>query len=101
MTTIEKQIQTIYVAYYGRPADPAGLDYWQQQLTLSRGDLSTIIDAFGNSAEFVARYGNLNNTDLINNLYLQSFGRPGEADGAAADDVGLLVVHGSSNTQRP
>ena len=40
-------IQSLYVAYYGRPADPAGLEFWANLLDQAEGDLSGIINAFG------------------------------------------------------
>jgi S-layer protein len=45
------QIQKAYIAYYGRPADPAGQDYWATQLDKAGGNLDVIINAFGNSVE--------------------------------------------------
>lgn len=83
------QIQTIYIAYYGRPADPVGLAFWCGRLDEAGGNLDAIIDAFGSSAEFIDNYGDLNSTDLVNNLFVQIFGR--NADQAGRDFfVGLL-----------
>ena len=31
-TTNKDLIQKLYIAFYGRPADPGGLRYWAQQL---------------------------------------------------------------------
>ncbi|TEA69485.1 sugar ABC transporter ATP-binding protein, partial [Allopusillimonas ginsengisoli] len=42
------EVQKIYIAYYGRPADPVGLNFWAGKLDAAAGDLSEIIDAFGN-----------------------------------------------------
>jgi len=39
-------IQSLYVAYYGRPADPQGLEFWATLLDKSEGDLNGIINAF-------------------------------------------------------
>ena len=57
--------QTLYVAYYGRPADRAGLNYWADEIDANGVD--AMVNAFGNSAEFEARFGNLSNEQLINN----------------------------------
>ncbi|MCQ4254424.1 DUF4214 domain-containing protein [Stutzerimonas stutzeri] len=62
-------IQSLYVAYYGRPADPAGLEFWANTLELNTGDIQVILPDFGNSPEFVKRFGNMDNTSLIDNLY--------------------------------
>jgi len=44
-------VQKIYIGYYQRPADPAGLIYWAERLDGSGGNLNEIIEAFANSAE--------------------------------------------------
>lgn len=77
------RVQLMYVAYYGRPGDPGGIDFWASRLRDSGGDLAGIIDAFGNSAEFNKRFGGLANDTLVNTLYLQLFGR--NADRAGLD----------------
>jgi len=75
-------IQQLYIAYYGRPADPSGLAYWADRLEDSDGNLGSVISAFATSGEFETRFGALSQAELINNLYQQLFGR-------AADDAGL------------
>ncbi len=77
------KVQEIYVAYYGRPADPGGLQWWADELEKNGGDLTAIIDAFGTSEEYTARFGSLNTTELLTNLYQQMFGREAENDGLA------------------
>lgn len=68
-------VQEAYLAYYGRPADAAGEGYWIGQLALSGGNLSSIINAFGNSAESLALYGNGDTTQVVTQIYQQLFGR--------------------------
>ncbi|MFT7130097.1 MAG: methionine-rich copper-binding protein CopC, partial [Gammaproteobacteria bacterium] len=75
------RIQQLYIAYYGRPADPVGHDYWAGRLDESGGDLTEIIDAFGTSGEFTERYGAFNNEDLIINIYSQAFARDADSEG--------------------
>lgn len=73
-------VQRAYVAYYGRPADPGGQDYWAGRLQEAGGNLSVIINAFGTSQEFTTRYGGMTNSQLIDTIYQQMFGRlPDEA----------------------
>jgi len=76
-------IQQMYLAYYGRPADPEGLAYWKAQLEASNGSLDGILSAFGDSQEYTERYAGQGNAALINNLYQQLFGRDAEAEGVA------------------
>lgn len=86
---IEDSVLNAYIAYYGRPADPAGLAWWAEQLEAAGGDLSAIINQFGNSREFVERYGSLSSTELVNNIYRQLFNRDADEAGLAWY-VGLL-----------
>ena len=76
-------VQKAYVAYYGRPADPAGLSYWALRMDNEGGSLESIIAAFGNSDEFNRRYGGLGNTALVTKIYQQTLGRDPEPAGLA------------------
>mgnify|MGYP001169534642 FL=1 len=84
--------QMLYVAYYGRPADRAGLNYWADEIDANGVD--AMVNAFGNSAEFEARFGNLSNEQLINNLYQQMFGRSAEL--AGLDFYSAQLANGES-----
>ncbi|MBP0589265.1 DUF4214 domain-containing protein [Paraburkholderia sp. LEh10] len=86
-----EQIQKAYIAYYGRPADPAGQDYWATQLDKAGGNLNVIINAFGNSAESTHLYGGSNTAAQVNAIYQTLFGRD-------ADSAGLsFYVQGINN----
>lgn len=74
-------IQEVYIAYYGRSADPAGRRFWAEQLQQSGGNLDAIIDAFGTSQEFLDEYGDLTNEQLIETVYRQMFCRAPEPAG--------------------
>lgn len=80
-STEDDNVQRVYIAYYGRPADLGGLDFWVMQLQEAGGNLSEIIDSFANSPEFDTRFGGLTNSQLIDNIYLQIFGREPDAEG--------------------
>lgn len=75
------RVQELYVAYYGRPADQAGLDYWADRVD-DEGE-AAIINAFGNSAEYAALAEGQGNATLIDNIYQQAFGRPADVEGLA------------------
>ncbi len=79
MTTLN--IQQLYLVCYGRAADKAGLDYWVDKLDKVEGDMSKIIDAFGNSDEYQDTFGELSWEELIDILYLQAFGRHANDEG--------------------
>lgn len=77
--TYFEQTQKIYIAFYQRPADPAGLRYWAEQAEAAGGNLSHIIDAFAASPEAVGLYGSvINDTTIggvVDSLYLALFNR--------------------------
>ncbi len=75
------QIQNLYIAFYGRPADLAGQTYWADELEAANGDLTAIIDAFASSEEYDSQYGDLTNEELVNALYQQILGRDAEQAG--------------------
>jgi hypothetical protein len=76
-------VQKAYVAYYGRPADPAGQAYWAARMDAAGGSLSAIIDAFGNSNEFNLRYGGLGFSALVTKIYQQALARDPDGAGLA------------------
>ena len=74
-------VQSLYLAYYGRPADPEGLNFWANVVEANGGDINVIINDFSTAPEYQQRFGSLDNPTLVNNLYLQMFGRNAEPDG--------------------
>jgi beta-lactamase superfamily II metal-dependent hydrolase len=77
-------VQKIYIGYYQRPADPAGLIYWAERLDASGGNLTAIIEAYANSAESQALYGTINSGNIstvVNGIYNALFGRDAETEG--------------------
>ena len=80
-------VQKVYIAYYGRAADPVGLAYWSKEIDDAGGSLSSIMASFGASAEATTLYGSLSNTAKVNALFQQSFGRD-------ADFAGLMYYAG-------
>ncbi|KTT52207.1 hypothetical protein SB11R_01895 [Pseudomonas oryzihabitans] len=78
----KNQIQQIYLAYLGRPADPAGLAYWAEQVDSQGGDLSVVLSGFSASEESAALYGQMNTQQTISAIYSTLFKRD-------ADDAGV------------
>jgi hypothetical protein len=74
----EDTVQEAYMAYYGRPADLGGQQYWAQQLRNANGSLSAIIQSFGNSEEAIRLFGNMSNDQTVTTLYRQILGREPE-----------------------
>jgi hypothetical protein len=80
-TTNESVVNAFYVAFYGRPADPAGLAYWSQQLAQAGGNISAIKEAFANSQEARVRFSSTTAADRITEIYQQLFNRAPDAAG--------------------
>ena len=74
-------VQKAYVAYYGRPADPGGQNYWAVRMDAEGQSLNAIIGAFGYSEEFNRRYGGLSYDALVTKIYQQSLGRAPDPGG--------------------
>ena len=77
----DQQVQEMYIAYYGRPADPGGLAYWSTRIADAGGSLSGIIQEFGNSAEADTLYKSLGTQGAVTALYQQQFGRAPDTGG--------------------
>ena len=77
-------VQKVYIAYYLRPADPAGLKWWAQQLKENNGDMSAIIDQYANSEEALRLWGEINSGNIesvIDSIYQNLFNRPADEAG--------------------
>ncbi|MHC5775850.1 DUF4214 domain-containing protein [Nostoc sp.] len=89
MTTADiNSITGLYVAYFDRAPDVAGLDGWLGQAKAGVS-LETIADAFGNSLEAAAKYPYLDfpniadPTAFVTSIYFNAFGRAPDATGLA------------------
>lgn len=89
VTAYVDQVQKAYIAYYGRPADTTGLDYWTNQLSTVGGQWTSLINAFGNSTEATTLMAGLTTEQKVNKLYQQMFGRDADASGLTYYSVGI------------
>jgi hypothetical protein len=106
-TTYDSTVNAFYVAFYGRPADPAGLAYWSKQLAQAGGDFTVIKEAFANSQEATVRFSSSTAADRITEIYQQLFNRAPDASGlsywvdavskghASMADVAIDVLQGA------
>ena len=86
MATTTAQIQQLYVAYLGRAADKAGLDYWSQQLNAVPATLtleSLRANFVNEQPEYTAAYAGLTRSETVSKIYLQLFGHSADAAGLA------------------
>ncbi|GAB4405649.1 MAG: S-layer protein RsaA [Rhodoferax sp.] len=105
-------VQKIYIAYYQRPADPAGLRYWAQMVDAAGGNLTVVIDAFANSPEATALYGPINGTTIgtvIDAIYQALYNRAPDPAGKqffvngfnagtfTAGTIALAILNGAQN----
>lgn len=73
-------IQQLYVAYFNRPADAAGLDFWAKQVT-NGATLATISATFAATPEYKALFANLSNDQVVSTIYQNLFNRAPDAAG--------------------
>ncbi len=89
-------VQRLYVAYFNRPADPASLSVYEGLLpsdsVATQAELQALAEQyFSPSAEYTARYAGMSNSQIINTMYQNLFGRD-------AEPAGLLSWTGKLNT---
>lgn len=77
------QIHQLYLAYLGRPADPAGLEYWINQVNGANGSLAGALGGFSDSIESAELYGYMSTAQVITALYANLFNRQPDAPGLA------------------
>ncbi len=86
MAITTAQIQQLYVAYLGRAADKAGLDYWSEQLNAAKPVLtleSLRANFVNEQPEYVNAYAGLSRSDTVVKIYNNLFGRAPDAAGLA------------------
>lgn len=80
-TDVNTEVEQLYVAYFSRPADNAGLAFWANVLATDPNGYQTISSAFAGSAEYKATYSGMDNAAVVSAVYEHLFGRPAEAAG--------------------
>jgi hypothetical protein len=80
ITTNSDLIQQLYIAFFGRPADPGGLNHWTYELD-NGTSLSSIREQFAQSAEFQSLMTGRSSVWQVNQLYQNLFGREADLNG--------------------
>jgi len=108
MALTETQIQELYVAYFGRPADPDGKDYWMSSAAGAPTDRAFASHMHG-QAEFQDAYGSMTTQAQVNQLYQNLFNRDADATGLAywtgeitqgnlkLADIAVNLIHAAKN----
>ena len=84
------EVARLYDTVFGRLPDALGLTVWKNAIEGGGATPVQVADAFTSSAEFRAQYGDLNNRDFANALYVNTLDR-------AADQAGLEYWTGALN----
>jgi hypothetical protein len=71
------ELQQLYIAYFGRAADPTGLDYWTDQGTTTKAFAANMYA----QPEFKSVYGSLSTEAQVNQIYQNLFDRDADAAG--------------------
>lgn len=80
VATYVAAVQQLYVAYFGRPADPGGLDYWTN-IVKAQGNTDAVSATFATSPEYKAAFAGMTNTQIVNKIYSNLFNRVADATG--------------------
>ena len=71
------ELQELYIAYFGRAADPTGLDYWTEKGTTA----AAFAASMHAQAEFKDVYGSLSVESQVNQIYKNLFNRSADVTG--------------------
>lgn len=80
-TDYKNEVQKLYVAYFSRPADTGGLNYWSNLLATNPNAYQLISASFASSQEYRDAYAGMDNTATVNAVYQHLFNRTADATG--------------------
>jgi hypothetical protein len=80
MATPTEQIQQLYLAYYNRPGDVAGVNFWVNSLAAG-ASLASISKEFAKAPEYTANYGGKTPDAVIATIYQNLFNRLPDSTG--------------------
>lgn len=99
-------IQGIYVALFGRPADPLGLNFFNEATRI--GEDLTAVGDLASTAEYQDRFVGMSEVQIVTSIYQCLFGREPEAEGldfyvllleAGKVSVNWIAIHIMSGAQ--
>jgi hypothetical protein len=83
-------VQKLYVAYFNRPADAAGLTFWEGVVAAQKGSTAAVSAAFAGSAEYKAAYAGMDAYSVVATVYQNLFGHAPDLPGLTFWGQGLL-----------
>lgn len=107
LSNYEATVNSFYLAFLGRPADPEGQKFWAQHLVDNGGDYRVITEAFAASKEAQVRFGDGTAQERIAEIYQQLFNRAPDQAGlsywadvveqghASLADVAIVILNGA------
>lgn len=90
-------LQEIYIAFFGRPADPEGLRYWDQQLGTG-STLTAVAGRMSAQAEFQEAFAGLSATGMVETIFENLFGRNPDSEGLRFYLAELEAGHATADT---
>lgn len=108
-TPYADHIAKAYVAFFNRPADAVGYNYYAEVMARNGGDWSGMTAGFGHSPEYLQTYAGLNTQQRIDAIYQNLFNRSAEADGLrywgsrldngtfTINDIAISILVGAQN----
>lgn len=90
-------LQEIYIAFFGRPADPEGLRYWEDQLGTG-STLMTVAGCMSAQAEFQEAFAGLSNAGMVETIFENLFGRSPDDEGLRFYLTELEAGHATADT---
>ena len=82
-STYFAQVQQLYIAYFGRAADDAGLNFWANAIESGLSTIESVATGFTLTPEYSSIYGNLSAETLVEQIYQNTFGRASDPAGKA------------------
>lgn len=81
--TIERDVFDIFQVALGRQSDAGGIGFFAENILNGNLTEAQVLSTIVASAEFEMNFGSLSNTEFVENLYQNAFGRDADAAGLA------------------
>ena len=86
----EQKIAGLYIAFFNRSPDKAGLDYWKNRADIAQTNgagassiFKELSAGFASHPVFTSTYGSLDNEAFVRAIYVNALGREGDEEGIA------------------